>query len=179
MRGVDHREVVGAAQEHGPAPLEVVDGDQHGGVGVGEPRAAQPLLEHGPQAVVVVALVEVPVERRDPLEQRAVEDPRPLLDVQLGDPGGRERVRSRERASEDRAGRGAGYEVDQIADRAAGAALDLGQHERRDQPADPAAVEREDLHPAVTPVRLGSFSVPLMTSSGAFFFGLKPDFMPK
>ena len=29
------------------------------------------------------------------------------------------------------------------------------------------------------PARLGSFSVPLISSSGAFSFGMKPDFMPK
>ena len=50
-----------------------------------------------------------------------------------------------ERAGEDAAGRGARDQVEELGDPAARAALDLGEHERGDQPADAAAVDREDL----------------------------------
>jgi hypothetical protein len=46
---------------------------------------------------------------------------------------------------EDRAARRAGNEVEETCDRSPAAALDLGQHQRGDQPADPATVDRQ--HP--------------------------------
>ena len=54
---------------------------------------------------------------------------------------------ARQAAGEDAAGRGAGDQVEHVGRPAARAALDLGQHEGRDQAPDAAAVDREHLHP--------------------------------
>ena len=85
--------------------------------------------------------------------QAAVEDPRSLLDVDAGELLRGEqrppvRARPRQRTGEDAAGRRAGHEVDQLGDPPPGPQLDLGEHDRRDQPPDAAAVDAEDLHAA-------------------------------
>ena len=145
VRGVDHADVVGAQQQR-LARLEVVDGQQDGRGGVGEPRVAEMTAQRLDQAVRLVALVQVAVRGRDHLQRRAIEDLRPVHLVDRRDLVGGHRVRLGEPAGDDPARRRAGDQVDHARHPAAGAALDLGQHERRDEPADAAAVDRERLH---------------------------------
>ena len=47
---------------------------------------------------------------------------------------------------------GAGHEVEEVGDAAPRAVLDLGQDQRRDDPPDPAAVDREDAHVPALPL---------------------------
>ena len=151
--GVDHR---GAgvlalrAQQVDRARLGVVGGQQQRQRGGGHRRVAEVALERLHESLVRVALVEVAAERGDLLEQRAVEDLRALLDVERRrsrPPAAGRACRARRRGSRPsrcrrscRRGRRSG----------APCALDLGQHERGDQPADAAAVDGENLHGAAS-----------------------------
>ena len=146
MRGVDHRHVVVVAQEQRAAAHEVVGGEHDRRLRVGQPVLAEVPPQRGQQAVGLVALVDQPADGGDELDQRAVEDLRPLVEVDARDPLGRQRLRLRQRAGDDGARRGPGHEVEQLARGAAAAPLDLLEHARRDQPADAAAVDRQHLH---------------------------------
>ena len=155
------REVIGRvaagarrAEEEREPVLDVVGRDEHVGQRGRQPRVAEILRDRGVEPVVVVALVDPAVERDDLLQQAAVEDLRALLDVDVGQLfGAVERppvgAGTGEAAGEDPTRRGAGDEVDHLRDPAAGAALDLRQHERGDQAADAAAVDAEHLHAAI------------------------------
>ena len=82
VRGVDHRGarvLALGAQEVDPTRLGVVGGQQQRQRGGRHRRVAEVALERAHEALAVVALVEVAAERGDLLEQRAVEDLRPLL----------------------------------------------------------------------------------------------------
>src|SRR3954452_4073427 len=159
---VDEREVVGRvlarprrAEEERLAALDLVGGDEDVGQRLREPRDAERAAQRRSEAAVVVALVDEAVDRRDAPEQRAVEDLRPLALVQADQVGGGVRRRAvvagpRQPAREDAARRGPRDEVEQVGGPPAGAALDLGEHDGGDEPADAAAVDREDPHCAAT-----------------------------
>jgi hypothetical protein len=159
------------AEEEREAALDVVGRDQQVRERVAQPRVAQVGREGAVERAVVVALVEQPVRGGDALDQRAVEDLRALGAVELGELLGRVhgpavRPRAGEAAGEDPTGRGAGDQVEELGGRAPGAALDLGQHERRDEAADAAAVDGEDLHGALTRRRLGIPLICVRPASG-------------
>ena len=157
--GLEQREVVllvrarpRGAEEEREAVGDVVGRDEDVGEDLLEPGVAEILLERGVEALVVVLLLDQAAERRHPVDERAVEDLRALGDVDVGELfGGVERApivtAAGQPTGEDPAGRGAGDEVEHVGDPAAGAALDLGQHERGDQAPDAATVDREHLHP--------------------------------
>ena len=87
-RDPDEREVVRRvvararrAEEEREAVVDVVGRHEHVGQRVGQPGVAEVAVERGVQPVVLVALVDEPLDREDALEQAAAEDPRALLDV--------------------------------------------------------------------------------------------------
>ena len=157
-RDLDEREVVRTvgpralrAEEEREPVADVVGGHQQVGERAGQARLAEEARERGVEPCVVIALVDPALDREDPPQQAAVEDPRALLDVDAGELLGRVQRpavgrRPGQPAGEDAAGRRAGDEVDELRDLVPGAPLDLRQHERRDQAADAAAVDAEDLH---------------------------------
>ena len=155
---VDQREVVAGvlagalrAEEERLAPLDLVGRDEEVGRGLRQPGAVEVARERGGQATVVVALVGEAADRGDLPQQGAVEDLGPLTFVETDEVGRAERravaiAGSREAAGEDAAGRRAGDQVEQLGRPPARPALEVREHDRGDQPADPTAVDREDPH---------------------------------
>ena len=103
-------------------------------------------LERAVERGVVVLLVEQAVGAPDALEERAVEDVGALVLVELHDLGRGQRIGRAQRAGEDAARRRAGDQVEHLEHPAARTPLELGEHERRDQAADSAAVDGQHAH---------------------------------
>jgi hypothetical protein len=99
---------------------------------------------------MVVLLLERPERRAQAARQRAAEDARPVLGVELDEllspvAMGAGVVGHGESGGEDAARRGARQQPEQRRHRRLSAALELGKHDRRDQAADAAAVDRKDV----------------------------------
>jgi hypothetical protein len=94
----------------------------------------------------VVLLVEQAIGAANSLPDRAVEDLRALLLVEGNELLRRKRIGCAEGAGKDPSRRGSGDQVEQLEDPFAASSLELRQHERRNDPADPAAVDREHTH---------------------------------
>ena len=158
-----HGEIVALApdgppglEEEGDAPLDLVARDQDVDQRLRQPGIAEQLAQHVLQTDRRVLAVGQVAHGADLMPDRARKHLRAEDLVELHHLAGAVArppvvARHQQPQGDQRAGRGAGDEIEQIGDRLVGAALQLGQHHGRQNAANATAVDGQDAHRAARP----------------------------